>query len=102
MVGLIFFSASSNVVNNKAAAPSFIPEEFPGVTVPFSLNTVFNLNKSDNFKLVLGCSSASNVFPLRVIFIISSSNFLLIIASCVFFCEFRANWSCSCLEMSNF
>ena len=43
--GLIdFFSASSKVVNNKAAAPSFIPEEFPGVTVPFSLKTVFKEN----------------------------------------------------------
>ena len=41
--GLIdFFSASSKVVNNKAAAPSFMPEEFPGVTVPLSLKTVFN------------------------------------------------------------
>ena len=42
-----FFSASSKVVNNKAAAPSFIPEEFPGVTVPFFLKTVFNFSKSE-------------------------------------------------------
>ena len=31
-----FFSASSNEVNNKAAAPSLIPEELPGVIVPLS------------------------------------------------------------------
>ena len=62
--GLIdFFSASSKVVNNKAAAPSFIPDEFPGVTVPFSLKTVFNLFKSANSKPNLGCSSLSKIFP---------------------------------------
>tara|TARA_B100000674_G_C37267302_1_gene657314 strand:+ start:256 stop:513 length:258 start_codon:yes stop_codon:yes gene_type:complete len=58
-----FFLASSKVVNNKAAAPSFIPEEFPAVTVPFSLKTVFNLFKSASFKPALGCSSLSKIFP---------------------------------------
>ena len=35
-----FFSASSICVKSTAAAPSFIPDEFPGVTVPFFLKTV--------------------------------------------------------------
>ena len=52
-----FLFASSRVVSNKAAAPSLIPEEFPGVTVPFFLKTVFNFFKSDKFKSALGCSS---------------------------------------------
>ena len=44
--GLIeFFSASFNVVSNKAAAPSFIPDEFPGVTVPSFLKTVLSFSK---------------------------------------------------------
>ena len=34
-----FFSACFLDIKTKAAAPSFMPEEFPGVTVPFSLNT---------------------------------------------------------------
>ena len=59
-----FFWASLNVVNNKAAAPSFIPDEFPGVTVPPSLKAVFNFSKSDNFKSFLGCSSFFKIIPL--------------------------------------
>ena len=58
-----FFLASSKVVNNKAAAPSFIPEEFPGVTVPFSLKTAFNFFKSANCRPALGCSSLSKILP---------------------------------------
>ena len=62
--GLIdFFSASSKDVNNKAAAPSFIPDEFPGVTVPFSLKTVFNFFKSEIFNPILGCSSWFKSIP---------------------------------------
>ena len=58
-----FFLASSTVVNNNAAAPSFIPDEFPGVTVPLFKNTVFNFCKSD-FKIpFLGCSSLSIIYP---------------------------------------
>ena len=56
-----FLSASSLDINTKAAAPSFIPEEFPGVTVPFSLKTVFNFFKSSMFKFSLGCSSFSKI-----------------------------------------
>ena len=37
-----FFLASSKVERITAAAPSLIPDELPGVTVPFSLKTVFN------------------------------------------------------------
>ena len=51
------------MVNNKAAAPSFIPEEFPGVTVPLSLKTVFNFLKSANSKPFLGCSSLTKTIP---------------------------------------
>ena len=51
------FSACFLVINTVAAAPSFIPDEFPGVTVPFSLKTVFNFFKSSMIKLLLGCSS---------------------------------------------
>ena len=58
-----FFSTSSKEANNKAAAPSFIPEEFPGVTVPFLLKTVFNFFRSDKFRSALGCSSLSRKFP---------------------------------------
>ena len=43
------------VVNNKAAAPSFIPDEFPGVTVPSFRKTVFNFSKSEIFMPILGC-----------------------------------------------
>ena len=97
-----FFSASSLDVRNKAAAPSLIPEEFPGVTVPLSLKTVVNFSKSDIFKPILGCSSFFKIPFLRFILIISSSNLSLIIASSVFFCELKAYWSCSTLVISNF
>jgi hypothetical protein len=50
-------SASSLNINTVAAAPSFIPDEFPAVTVPLFLNTFFNFFKSSIFKLSLGCSS---------------------------------------------
>ena len=60
---LKFFSARSKDDNNKAAAPSFIPDEFPAVTLPLSWNTVFNFSKSEIFKLILGCSSLSKIFP---------------------------------------
>ena len=49
------------MVKNKAAAPSFIPEEFPGVTVPFSLKTVLSFYKSEIFKPFRGCSSKSSM-----------------------------------------
>ena len=45
------------MVKNKAAAPSFIPEEFPGVTVPFSLKTVLSFSRSEIFRPIRGCSS---------------------------------------------
>ena len=71
--GLIdLFFASSNVINNNAAAPSFIPEEFPAVTVPFSLKTVFNFCKSDNLILTLGCSSILKIVSFLLIATISS------------------------------
>ena len=38
------FSASSFSIKITAAAPSFIPEELPAVTVPFFLNAGFNLD----------------------------------------------------------
>ena len=50
-------SASSRDINVTAAAPSFIPDEFPAVTVPFFLNTGFNLDNASRFIPSLGCSS---------------------------------------------
>ena len=41
------FGVLNKVVNSKAAAPSLIPDEFPGVTVPSFRNTAFNFSKSD-------------------------------------------------------
>ena len=53
-----FFNlAISLVVNMTAAAPSFIPDEFPGVTLPSSLNTVFSFFRSSMLRFGLGCSS---------------------------------------------
>ena len=71
-----FFSACSLDIKTKAAAPSFIPEEFPGVTVPFSLNTVFNFFRSSILKFSLGCSSFSKInflSPSSICNLISSS-----------------------------
>jgi hypothetical protein len=54
-------SACFLVISTVAAAPSFIPDEFPGVTVPFSLKTVFSFFKSSIIKSPLGCSSLSKI-----------------------------------------
>ena len=48
-----FFSAISKDDKSKAAAPSFIPEEFPGVTVPFSLKTVLSFSNQTFLNLLL-------------------------------------------------
>ena len=50
-------SASSRDINVTAAAPSFIPDAFPAVTVPSFLNTGFNLDNASRFIPSLGCSS---------------------------------------------
>ena len=55
MILFCFFSDIKTI----AAAPSLSPDEFPAVTVPFSLKTVFNFFKSSKLKLFLGCSSFS-------------------------------------------
>ena len=52
-------SASSLDISMTPAAPSLIPDEFPAVTVPFSLKTVFNDNKLFKVTSGLGCSSFS-------------------------------------------
>ena len=49
------FTAFS-LANNKEAAPSFIPDEFPAVTVPSFLNAGFN-TASLSKEVFLGCSS---------------------------------------------
>ena len=70
-------------INNKENV-IFDNDEFPGVTVPFSLKTVFNFFRSSIIKLFLGCSSLSKItFSLLLIcnLIISSLNFFLPIAS---------------------
>ena len=63
-------SAFSRLMSKTAAAPSFIPLEFPAVTVPFFLKMGF---RDDNFSkvrsieyslfsfLYLGCSSISTI-----------------------------------------
>ena len=71
-ISKLCFSANSLVVKTTAAAPSLIPEEFPGVTVPFSLNAEFNFDRSFIVIPDLGCSSVSSL-------IISLSNFFLFI-----------------------
>ena len=71
-ISKLFFSANSLVVSTTAAAPSLIPDEFPGVTVPFSLKTEFNLERSFIVIPVLGCSSISSL-------IISLSNFFFLL-----------------------
>ena len=45
-ISKFFVSAIFFVVKTTPAAPSLIPDELPGVTVPFSLKTVFNLFRS--------------------------------------------------------
>ena len=61
-----------------AAAPSLIPEALPAVTVPFFLNTGFNLDSVSKFIPSLGCSSLlkliSAFFDLILKSIISSLN----------------------------
>ena len=66
-----------DVVKTTAAAPSLIPDEFPGVTVPFSLNAESSFDRSLIVIPDLGCSSVSSL-------IISLSNFFLFIAIFVF------------------
>ena len=42
-----------------AAAPSFIPEELPAVTVPFSLKTGLSVERDSKLASDLGCSSVA-------------------------------------------
>ena len=55
------FSDSLSLIKTTAAAPSLIPEEFPGVTVPSFLKDGFNLVKFFYSHSFLGCSSISNL-----------------------------------------
>ena len=48
---MLLNSASSLLIKTKAAAPSFSPEEFPAVTVPLSLKTVFKEFKFFNTQI---------------------------------------------------
>ena len=56
-ISKFFFSAKSLVVSKTPAAPSFIPDELPAVTVPSFLKAGFNFLRFSIFKLNLGCSS---------------------------------------------
>ena len=68
--GSIFLSsASSLLIKTKAAAPSFNPEEFPAVTVPLSLKTVFKEFKPSMLKFFLGYSSSLKISILSFFFI---------------------------------
>ena len=72
------FFASSSDISTVAAAPSFIPDAFPAVTVPSFLNTGLSLDKVSKSNPSLGCSSklksTSDFFDLILIFTISSLN----------------------------
>ena len=73
-----FFCFFCLVINVTAAAPSFIPEAFPAVTVPSFLKTGFNLDKASRLIPSLGCSSLlksiSAFFDFILKLIISSLN----------------------------
>ena len=81
-----------------AAAPSFIPEAFPAVTVPSFLKTGFNLESVSKFIPSLGCSSLlksiSDFVDLIFKFTISSLNLFSFCAVSALFCDFKANLSC--------
>ena len=72
------FSDSSLLINNTAADPSLMPDEFPAVTVPFSLNIVVSFDRLSIVTSALGCSSSDELS------ISSSLNFLFFIASFAF------------------
>ena len=72
------FSDSSLLINCTAAEPSFIPDELPAVTVPFSLNAALSFDKFSIVTPDLGCSSSNDLS------IISCLNLLFFIASCAF------------------
>ena len=62
-IGINFFLfAVFPFIMVTAAAPSFNPEEFPAVTVPFSLKTVLRFANFSKFVSSLGCSSLSKIF----------------------------------------
>ena len=56
----LYFLTASSLANNIAAAPSFIPEEFPAVTVPSFIKAGFNC-ASFSMVVLRGCSSISKI-----------------------------------------
>ncbi|MNP09996.1 hypothetical protein D3C76_1021270 [compost metagenome] len=97
--------ALSALINIKAAAPSLIPDAFPAVTVPFSLNIGFNLFNASIVFPNLGNSSVSKTTSPFLVFIvigtISSLNSPDLIAFSAFNCDSSENLSCSSLDTAH-
>ena len=53
MTGIEYFETECSLASTKAAAPSFIPDELPAVTVPSLSKAGFSLVKSSKFTAFL-------------------------------------------------